>query len=173
MNLGFRGLLIAGCLLMVAACSEDTGNEALPPDVLSRDDTGYFCGMIVEDHTGPKSQIRLAGSRKTLWFTSVRDGIAFTLLPEETRAINAFYVSSVDNDNWDHPESAQANWLPASSAWYVIESDRRGGMGAAEAIPFAVEAAARQFADQHGGRVAGLADIPASYILGPESDSGP
>ena len=169
MKLRLRGPFITACLLTLTACSDETGSKARPPDVLSRDDTGYFCGMIVEDHTGPKSQIRLAGSGETLWFTSVRDGIAFTLLPEETRAISAFYVSSVDNDSWDHPESAQANWLPASSAWYVIKSDRRGGMGAAEAIPFATEAAARQFADQHDGQVAGLADIPVSYILGPDS----
>jgi copper chaperone NosL len=154
---------------VLVACGEHAVDSTpLPPQALTRDDTGYFCGMIVEDHTGPKSQIRLADG-EALWFTSVRDGIAFTLLPEETRAISAFYVFPIDGDNWDHPEQWLDKGLLADQAWYVIESARRGGMGAEEAIPFKVQAAAQDFAKEHGGRVVRLAEIPSSYILGPDS----
>jgi len=136
------------------------------PAGLTRDDTGYFCGMIVEDHTGPKSQVILQRSGRPLWFTSARDGIAFMRLPEETRPVSAFYVTAVDLGDWDHPETGSGNWVEAELAWFVIESQRLGSMGAPEAIPFAGKQAALEFAKEFGGQVVSLADISDSYILG-------
>jgi copper chaperone NosL len=157
------------CCAALAACNTEVNAPKPAPAELTRDDTGYFCGMIVADHRGPKSQVILRGTDETLWFTSARDGIAFKRLPEETRPISVFYVSAVDRGGWEHPESDPGNWVEAQLAWYVIESEKRGGMGAAEAIPFAEREAARAFADEFGGRVLGLDEIPNSYILGPGS----
>lgn len=158
-------LVVVYCAVLVACGGETAIPKPTPVDV-TRDDTGYFCGMIVEDHAGPKSQIFLKGQDKPLWFTTARDGVAFLRLPEETRPIRAFYVSAVDLGGWQHPEADTANMIEAEGAWFVIDSEKMGSMGAPEAIPFSVEQAAIDFAVQHGGRVSRLGDIPEAFILG-------
>ena len=53
----------------------------------------------------------------------------------------------------------------ARNAYFVIGSRRRGGMGADEAIPFSVAAAAQAFANANGGRVVRFAEMPKDYVL--------
>jgi copper chaperone NosL len=86
--------------------------------------------------------------------------------PEETRPVSILYVSAVDLGGWDNPEADPGNMIAATAAWFVIDSDQRGSMGAPETIPFSSEQAARAFAAEHGGTVLRLAEIPDSYILG-------
>ncbi|MBS0303269.1 MAG: nitrous oxide reductase accessory protein NosL [Proteobacteria bacterium] len=156
--------LLAGCdrtepAAAVPAAAELTGDVAFEA-------TGYYCGMLLADHAGPKGQIHLAQRDKPLWFSSVRDTIAFTRLPEEPRDISAIYVNDMGRArDWEHPEAG--TWINASTAWYVIDSDRRGGMGAPEAIPFGERAAADAFRQAHGGKVLRLKEIPDAYVLGP------
>jgi copper chaperone NosL len=157
--------VVVSCLLLLA-CSKSQDVTKPAPQVLTRDIVGYFCGMIVEDHSGPKSQILLAGKAQALWFTSVRDGIAFTLLPEESARRSAFYVTAMDKGSWDHPEQHAGAWIDASAAWYVIDSSQSGGMGMPEVIPFSAEKAAQEFIQQHGGELVRYSMIPSSYILG-------
>jgi copper chaperone NosL len=166
--MNFRALIATLCCTGLFACGGETITPKPVPVQVTRDDIGYFCGMIVEDHSGPKSQIFLKGQARPLWFTTARDGVAFQRLPEETRPILAFYVSAVDIGGWEHPESDTANMIEAEQAWFVIGSGKQGSMGAPEAIPFSLEQAAQDFAVQHGGRVLRLADIPEAYILGPD-----
>ena len=100
-----------------------------------------------------------------MWFTQVRDAIAFTRLPEEPRDITAIWVNDMGRaTNWQAPEAGA--WTDARSAWFVIESSRAGGMGAPEAVPFGTEPPARAFAAAHGGRVVRLDEIPDDYVLG-------
>ena len=156
--------LLAGCdrtepAAAVPAAAELTGDVAFEA-------TGYYCGMLLADHAGPKGQIHLAQRAKPLWFSSVRDTIAFTRLPEEPRDISAIYVNDMGRArDWEHPEAG--TWIDATKAWYVIESDRRGGMGAPEAIPFGERSAADAFRQAHGGKVLRLKEIPDAYVLGP------
>ncbi len=161
---------LACCLavfaILLSGCDGPPEEAPPPPATLTRDDTGYFCGMIVEDHAGPKSQLFLREQTRPLWFTTARDGIAFTRLPEETRPVSILYVSAVDLGGWDNPEADPGNMIAATAAWFVIDSDQRGSMGAPETIPFSSEQAARAFAAEHGGMVLRLAEIPDSYILG-------
>ena len=167
--MSYRLLITVLCCTAVFACGSETATPKPKPAPVevTRDDTGYFCGMIVEDHTGPKSQIFVRGQSTPLWFTTARDGVAFLRLPEETRPIQVFYVSAVDLGGWNHPEADTANMIEAEQAWFVIESERMGSMGAPEAIPFSQEQAAQKFAAQHSGRVLRLGEIPEGYILGP------
>lgn len=158
---------LIGCFFL-AACSEQRSVEIPPPFSLTRDDTGYFCGMIVEDHQGPKSQIVLQNEAQAIWFTTARDGVAFTRLPEEVRPVAVFYVSAIDLGGWDNPEADPANMIRADQAWFVIQSERLGSMGAPESIPFSSASAAHAFAEKYNGRVVSLGEIPDAYILGPE-----
>ena len=128
--------------------------------------TGHYCGMLVAAHEGPKGQIHLASRAQPVWFSSVRDTIAFTRLPEEPRDIVAIYVNDMARAKiWEQPEAGA--WVDARVAWFVIESAMRGGMGAPEAVPFSAPDAANAFRIRHGGRVVRLDGIPDAYVLGP------
>jgi copper chaperone NosL len=158
----FATLLLATTL---TACDAEDVAEAPPPAEVAGDVTGYFCGMLLVEHGGPKGQIHLKSRDKPVWFSSVRDTVAFTLLEEEPKDIAAIYVNDMGRaTSWEQPEPG--TWIEAQQAWFVIDSRRVGGMGLPEAVPFGTEDAAAAFAGANGGRVVRLADIPADYVLG-------
>ena len=151
-------------LLLSAGCGEEEEAAARPAPVdLTRDAVGHYCNMIVADHEGPKAQLFLTGRAEPIWFSSVRDAIAFTMLPDEPKTIAAIYVNDMGRATWSSPEPG--TWIDAETAHYVIGSRMRGGMGAAEAVPFAERAAAESFAARHGGETVSLAEVPRHYIL--------
>ena len=48
---------------------------------------------------------------------------------------------------------APGAWIEAEKAFYVVGSSKMGSMGEKEAVPFAKQEAAAQFAVQYGGEV--------------------
>jgi copper chaperone NosL len=161
------------CAVLVAVfltgCDRDTANSvAPPPTALSREAMGVFCGMNLLEHPGPKGQIITAGRMDPFWFTSVRDTVAFTLMPDQPRDIRAIYVSDMARaTSWEDPGAT--NWIDARKAFFVIESRKQGGMGAAEAVPFGNSEAAAAFTAANGGRVVTFAQIPSAYVLGSDA----
>ena len=161
-----RALLAVAMLALsgIAGCGGDDETLARPAAVEpSRDATGRYCGMILLDHSGPKAQVHLPDEPEPVWFSSVRDAVAFTMLPEEPRNYTAIYVNDMGVAQWDAPEPG--TWIEANAAHYVIGSDRMGGMGVPEAVPFAERDAAERFVAAHGGRIVALTDVPESYIF--------
>ncbi len=156
-------VLLVAFALPLAACGDDKSAAPPPPRPLDPDALAYYCGMVVADHPGPKGQIILTDRDDPIWFSSVRDAIAFTLSPSEPRNIAAFYVNDMTDTDWNKP--GPDTWIDAYRAWYVIGSDKRGGMGAPEAIPFKEKAAAEAFAATHGGSVVSFDAMPKDYIL--------
>jgi copper chaperone NosL len=154
-------------LLAFSACGEEHQAGKPAPQNLNREAIGYYCNMIVADHQGPKAQIFLKDRMDPIWFSSVRDGMAFTMLPEEPKNRSAFYVNDMGKADWSAP--GDDSWIEAETAFFVIESAMRGGMGALEAVPFADQAAAEAFTGRHGGTVVTFKDIPESYVLTPDS----
>ncbi|KQZ99865.1 copper resistance protein CopZ [Mesorhizobium sp. Root157] len=155
-------MVLAG-LLALGACQRQA--EAPPPPfAMTEDAMGRYCGMNILEHAGPKGQIILAKYDEPIWFSSARDAIAFTMLPEEPKDIRAIYVSDMAKaPTWDEPGAD--NWVDARQAFFVIGSNRKGGMGAAEAAPFSTEEAATAFAGAHGGEVVRFDAVPRDYIL--------
>jgi copper chaperone NosL len=158
-------LALAGICFVLAACDQKQENMTPPPPHdLTPDAISYFCSMNVLEHPGPKGQIILASRSDPVWFSSARDALAFTLLPEEPKDIQAIYVSDMGKaPSWDKP--GIANWVEAHHAVFVIGSRLKGGMGAEEAVPFSERAAAEKFASEQGGRIVSLGDMPRDYIL--------
>lgn len=154
--------LACAALFISIGCEKQTPAEIPEPHTLTRDASGYYCLMTVVYHNGPKGQIIMSDG-KVNWFTSVRDTIAFTLLPEEPKNIAAIYVNDMSQANWENP--GEDNWIDARNAWYVIGSKRVGGMGAPEAVPFSSQDNAHQFTQKHGGTVVDFKSIPSGYIL--------
>lgn len=146
----------------LAACGKED-SEAPPPVAIPAEAIGHFCNMAVAEHSGPKGEIFLKGRVQPVWFTSARDALAFTMLPEEPKDIRAVYVSDMGrSSSWEHPEA----WVEARQAFFVLGSDRRGGMGRPEAVPFSTRSAAESFAARHGGRVVEFAQLSPDDILG-------
>lgn len=160
-----RLVLAMSALALLAACSGEVGPDAPKPLALTSEAIGHYCGMNVLEHPGPKGQIMLGQIPEPIWFSSARDAVAFTMLPEEPKDISAIYVSDMAKaPSWEAP--GPVNWIDARHAYYVIGSAMRGGMGAPETVPFSTEAAAVKFAGDNGGEVVSFADIPRDYVLG-------
>lgn len=149
--------------LFLIACEKTQITETPPAQKLTREANGYYCLMTVVNHKGPKGQIILTDRQQALWFTSVRDTLAFTLSAEEPKNIAAIYVNDMSNANWDDPGAD--NWIDAYHAWYVIASKISGGMGSPEAVPFASKEKAQLFTEQQGGEIYDFNSIPQDYIL--------
>lgn len=155
-----KAIVLAGLLALLGCSKEDAANVP-PPLAMPADATGYYCGMLLAEHAGPKGQILLQSGDRPVWFSSVRDTFTFLALPEEPKDIAAVYVSDMAKaPNWDKP--GEENWIAAAEAVYVIESDQAGGMGGIEAVPFGDETAASTFVAQHGGRVVAFEEAKAA-----------
>jgi copper chaperone NosL len=147
---------------LLSGCDDKPDAKVPPPRPIALDAAGQFCGMTLGEHPGPKGQIFVRDRTEPYWFATVRETVAFTLLPEMPKSILAIYVSDLARSkNQEQPEV----WVLADRAWFVIGSRQRSGMDTPEAMPFSEEAAARRFAADNGGRVVRLADTPQSYIL--------
>ncbi len=166
----FSRPLSAGlALLALVACKDDAAKPA--PHTLTDAAIGHYCGMMLTEHEGPKGQILLKGVDEPVWFSSAHDTVAFTLLPEEPKDIAAIYVSDMGAaPSWAEP--GPDNWTDARTASFVVGSDAQGGMGGAEAVPFADKAKAEAFAEAHGGAVFAFDAIPPEAILGAEAAPG-
>ena len=150
-------------LLWLTACQSEHADQP-PPEAVTpdREAMTYYGRMILVDHRGPKAQIHLESRDAPLWFSQVRDAVAFTLSPEEPNDIAAIHVTDMARaDGWDQPQT----WMPAEEAVYVIDSERRGGMGALETVPFSERVAAEAFAAEHGGELMSWDEITEDYIF--------
>ncbi len=159
--------LCLACLLLLSACNEQSAKQEVPaPVAMTEEAVGHYCNMNILEHTGPKAQVHVERLLFPIFFSQVRDAIAFMRLPEETQEAVVVYVNDMGkSEQWDFP--GDDTWIDIQEAFFVINSARAGGMGAPEAIPFGSEAAAKGFSVKHGGKVVRLADIPDAYVLGP------
>ena len=155
----------AGALALTGCNDQKTAEAPPPPQEMTDAAIGHYCGMNVLEHTGPKGQIILASRKDPVWFSSARDAISFTMLPEEPRDIRAIYVSDMAKaPDWNKPGAN--NWVDAKQASFVIGSRKQGGMGGDETVPFSDRGAAEKFAGENGGRVVAFSEVPKDYVLG-------
>lgn len=166
--------LVIGLMLMsfaLAGCNEKTSEALPPPQKLTADATGHYCGMALIEHPGPKGQIILASRSDPVWFSSARDAFSFTMLAEESKDVRAVYVSDMGKaPTWEKPGAD--NWIEAHRAFFVIGSRKQSGMGAPETVPFSERSTADKFAEANGGRVVSFSEVPTDYVLNsdPASD---
>ena len=153
-------------LALLAACDDETSRALPSPMTLNDDAAGFYCQMVILEHDGPKAQLFLEGGIAPLWFSQVRDGLAYLKSPEQEGVILVLYV----NDMGKAPSYADPgadNWINAKDAYYVVGSDAIGGMGAPELVPFGTAESAQEFAATHGGTVQKLDEISIESVLSP------
>lgn len=147
------GVLIAMLLLTGCGESEQT-TQVQEPVAFHADDECHVCGMVVLDFPGPKGQaIEKGGVKK---FCSTGEMIGWWLQPENRVLDVRLYVHDMAHGSWEHPDNDHL--IDAKSAWYVAGTQLKGAMGAVLAS-FSDEAAARQLAAEHGGRVLRFEEI--------------
>ena len=126
-----RALLIAAAMLALAACKEEAAQDVAPM-ALTSDSVGHYCQMNLMEHEGPKAQAHLDGlPGAPLFFSQVRDVIAYLRMPEQSHAVLAIWVNDMGapGATWDAPGTT--NWIDARSAWFVVGGRAVGGMGGA------------------------------------------
>lgn len=158
-------LVALAAFVLLAGCKEELAQApaAVP---LTTEATGHFCQMNLLEHPGPKAQVHLAGLPDPLFFSQVRDAVAYQRMPEQSHAIAAIYVNDMAAaPSWENPGAA--NWIAAETALYVVGARTPGGMGAPELIPFSNRTTAEAWAAEHGGQVLALGDIPDTEVLAP------
>jgi copper chaperone NosL len=161
--------IICLLLLLVAGCSDqDSGGGTASPVTLNSEALGHYCQMNVMDHDGPKAQVHLAGNQHPIWFVQVRDALAFDRMPEQSAQVAAIFVNDMGAPGADWEQPGADNWILASNAYYVVGSDRRGGMGASEFIPFSEQSAALRFSKLYGGKVIHFTELADEAVLAPE-----
>jgi copper chaperone NosL len=162
-----RRLALAAALVAFAlvGCDQKEAAQPPPPIAMTEDAIGHYCGMNLLEHPGPKGQIIVKSLIEPVWFSSARDAIAFTMLPDEPKDILAIYVSDMGKAlSWEKPGAD--NWVEARKALFVIGSGVKGGMGSEEVVPFSERAAAEKFASKNGGRIVSFVEVPREYVLG-------
>ncbi|MCA0273560.1 MAG: nitrous oxide reductase accessory protein NosL [Proteobacteria bacterium] len=163
-----RALILAALLL--TACQEE--KQDISPVELTETAVGHYCQMELLEHPGPKAQVHLEGAAgKPLFFSQVRDAVAYSRLPEQDGVILAIYVNDMGaaGATWDIPGTK--NWIAADTAHYVVGSEVEGGMGAPELVPFADPEKAAAFAATKGGTVVQLAEVPDAEVIAPVDQS--
>ena len=162
-----RALLIAAACLALAACKEEIAQDTSPLP-LTPAAVGHYCQMNLLEHDGPKAQAHLAGlPGAPLFFSQVRDVIAYLRMPEQSHAVLAVWVNDMGAPGaaWDAP--GEANWIDTEAAHFVVGGRAIGGMGAPEIVPFSNPEEAAEFAAANGGQVMQLDEIPDSAVLAP------
>jgi copper chaperone NosL len=162
-----RTAFLALALLALAACKEDIAQDvaAVP---LSESSVGHFCQMDLLEHEGPKGQAHLAGlPGAPLFFSQVRDVIAYTRMPEQSHEVLALWVNDMGAPGATWADPGAENWIAAEDAVYVVGAAVTGGMGAPELVPFSDPDKAAAFAAANGGQLMRLAEIPDSAVLAP------
>ena len=152
--------------IMLCACGQDkTPIATLEPALLTANDVGRFCGMLVTEHDGPKGQVFLKNTAQPLWFVSARDSLAFSRMPDEQFKVSVIYVSDMGKaESWEQP--GDHAWVKAQDAYFVEGSKRPGGMGMAEWVPFSEKIKAEQFISEYGGKIVRIDAIETDALLG-------
>lgn len=166
----FRPLaLMLVALLALTACKEELAQD-LSPQEMNPETLGHYCQMNVLEHPGPKAQVHLEGMPGPLFFSQVRDAIAYARAPEQMAPILAIYVNDMGHPSatWDDP--GEGNWIAADAAFYVVGSPREGGMGLPETVPFGTRAGAEALITAEGGAILALAEITDAMVLAPVAE---
>ena len=94
-----RILSVLPFVLLLTGCQPEVAAEPPAPVAMNAQAVGHYCQMDVLEHEGPKAQIHVANLDRPLWFSQIRDAVAFTKLPEETDEVLAIYVNDMAKAN--------------------------------------------------------------------------
>ena len=151
---------IFSAALGLTGCNKAVESASIVPVEIDRATSCDLDGMLLSDYPGPKAQIFYADQEKPAFFCDTTELLNTLLAGEQVRAIRAVYVQDMAKADWEHPEG---HWTDARSAFYVFGSKRTGSMGPTVGS-FALEADAKQFATENGGKVLAFSAIKRDMV---------
>lgn len=135
-------------LIFSLGCVSEEKTAKPEPIALKPEMECEVCGMRVLDYPGPKAQVHFS-NREPAVFDDTSDFLLWYLQPDRPRTITAMYVQDMGATDWDHPRDA---WIPAETAYYVLNHTRIGTMGNSPA-PFSNKGEAEIFIKKYGGEI--------------------
>jgi nitrous oxide reductase accessory protein NosL len=162
MRVARRFLLIAVVLAGIAFCPAPGASAG--PSALGETsaDKCPVCGMFVSRYPDWVARVELS-SGQTRFFDGCKDMFRYLANPSAHEPSGAQGLDPAELLVLDYYALAPVN---ARDAWFVIGSDVLGPMGH-ELIPFASEAAAREFmADHKGQRILRYGDVTPEILKG-------
>ena len=114
-SLLFLTVGLVGAVLI--GCSDSEPVAEHKPHPVEAGDTCHLCGMIIENHLGPKGQLYVKGDANVRRFCSTRDLFAWMLQPENEPNIAEIYVHDIAAEPLQAP--SDKTFIDARKAWYV------------------------------------------------------
>jgi copper chaperone NosL len=149
---------LVGCTLI--GCGKSTTEKAVIAVEIDPRTTCDLDGMLLADYPGPKAQIFYAGKETPTFFCDTVEMFHTLLSPEQVKSVTAAYVQDMGKADWDQP---RGNWILVKDGFYVLGSKKHGSMGPTIAS-FALEADAKRFAAQWGGKPLRYAEIKPDMV---------
>lgn len=163
---GARILSVALLSLGLAACgNQEEVVKQHDPVAFHPDDECHVCGMMVEEHSGPKGQA--VGDKQVHKFCSVAEMFGWYLQPENQHQNFTLYVHDMQHGSWEAPSNEHL--IDAREAYYVQAENLKGAMGMPLAT-FADPHVAEQFAVEQGGKVLRFAEIDQALLQSAAGD---
>ncbi len=155
----FLAVGLVGTVLI--GCSDSESVAEHKPQSIEAGDTCHLCGMIIENHPGPKGQLYVKGDNNVRRFCSTRDLFAWMLQPENKPNIAEIYVHDMYAEPWQAPNDKA--FIDARKAWYVAGSNQKGAMGPTLAS-FAEKSAAESFIRNFGGYLLRFEEVTLQVV---------
>ncbi|MFT6925007.1 MAG: copper chaperone NosL [Psychromonas sp.] len=158
-----KSILIFSLLALLLGCSdEQTEKEMLKQAVaIESSDECHLCGMIISRFPGPKGELYQKTSEDVAKFCSTRDLFGYLLQPENKRQVKQVFVHDMSKTPWGKPDDQY--FIDARSAWFVVDSSKKGAMGKTLAS-FGLQEDARAFSREYGGNVYAFDDITIDML---------
>ncbi|KAA0010285.1 nitrous oxide reductase accessory protein NosL [Billgrantia pellis] len=147
--------------LLIAGCNEPEPVALAAAEPIESGDSCHVCGMLIDEHPGPKGQAFMDKQGSALKFCSTAELFAFLRQPENETRLSHAYVHDVAAAPWPTPDDDA--FILASEAWYVAGHDQRGSMGHTLAS-FKERRHAEAFAETHGGELYTFDDIDLELL---------
>ncbi|MGQ4880679.1 nitrous oxide reductase accessory protein NosL [Billgrantia sp. LNSP4103-1] len=147
--------------LLLAGCGESEPVVLAAAEPIESGDSCHVCGMLIDEHPGPKGEAFLDKGTSALKFCSTTELFAFLRQPENESRLSHAYVHDVAAAPWPRPDDGA--FILASEAWYVAGHDQRGSMGHTLAS-FKERHHAEAFAETHGGELYSFEEIDLDLL---------
>lgn len=137
---------------LLGACSDQSDKEAMVHKAVAieQGEECHLCGMIIKNFPGPKGEQYSTASESINKFCSTRDLFSYVLQPENKRQVREIYVHDMSKTNWDKPSDEK--FIDARTAWFVIDSSKKGAMGKTLGS-FSLKEDAEVFIQEFGGKL--------------------
>ena len=147
--------VLFAAIIGLSACSQETEQQRMLHQAVAIEtsDECHLCGMLISNFAGPKGElfrkgITQADGNVVKKFCSTRDLLSYYLDPENKRNVTSILVHDMSKMPWGSLNDQ--HFIDARTAWFVINSSKKGAMGKTLAS-FSRKQDAQAFAVEFGG----------------------